>query len=171
MSLILTNIFRFVVLILFQGLILNQVTLLGGQMLPMLYVLAILMLPIETPPWLVLIISFVAGACIDVFSNTLGMHISASLLLGFLRGRILPLLAPREGYEMGVQPRIDSLGLTWFVSYAGILILAHHFWLFFLEIFRFTQFFSTLLRVLLSSAFTLVLAIMVQYLFYHKRRL
>lgn len=165
------NILRFGILILFQGLILNQVTLLGGQMLPMLYVLAILMLPIETPVWLVLIVSFLTGACIDVFSNTLGMHISASLLLGFLRWPVLRLLAPREGYEIGVQPRIDALGLTWFISYAGILILIHHFWLFYLEIFRLSQFFSTLMRVLLSTGFTLLLAVLVQYLFYFKRRL
>lgn len=171
MALVINNILRFVILILIQGLILNQVTVLGGLAIPFLYVLAILMLPIETPTWLVLIISFITGACIDIFTNTLGMHISATLLIGFLRGQILTLLSPREGYEMGVRPRIDSLGLTWFVSYAGILILAHHFWLMFIEVFRFEQFFSTFLRVLLSGAFTLLLAVLVQYLFYHKRRL
>lgn len=171
MAIILNNILRFIILILLQGLILNQVTLLGGMAIPFLYVLAILMLPIETPTWLVLIIAFVTGACIDIFTNTLGMHISATLLLGFLRGRILAILAPREGYEIGVRPRIDSLGLTWFLSYAGILILAHHFWLYFIEVFRFEQFFSTLLRVLLSAGFTLLLAVLVQYLFYYKKRL
>lgn len=171
MGIVLNNIIRFVVLILFQGLILNQVTLLGGQMQAMLYVLAILMLPIETPRWLVLLISFVAGASIDLFTNTLGMHISSALLLGFARGPVLALLAPREGYEIGVRPRIDSLGLSWFVSYAGLLILAHHFWLFFLEVFRLSEIFYTLFRIILSTAFTLVLAILAQYLFYFKRRL
>ncbi len=166
-----SNIIRFVVLILFQGLVLNQVNLLDGQMLPLLYVLAILMLPVETPAWLVLIISFLTGACIDIFSNTFGMHISATLLLGFLRAPVLRLMAPRDGYEIGVEPRIDSLGITWFLYYAGILILAHHLWLFFLEIFRFSQFFTTLLRVVLSAGFTLLLAVLVQYLFYFKRRL
>jgi len=170
MALIINNIIRFAVLILLQGLILNQVTILGGQMIPFLYVLAILMLPIETPVWLVLIISFFTGASIDIFTNTMGMHISAALFLGFLRGYILSLLSPREGYEMGVRPRIDSLGINWFISYAGILILAHHLWLFYIEVFRFSHFFSTLSRAILSAAFTLLLCILVQYLFYFKRR-
>lgn len=171
MGIVFNNIIRFVVLILFQGLILNQVSLFDGQVQPMLYVLAILMLPIETPRWLVLVIAFVTGACIDLFTNTLGMHISAALVLGFLRGPVLGLLAPREGYEIGVRPRIDSLGLSWFISYAGLLIFAHLFWLFFLEVFRLSEFFYTLLRIILSSVFTLVLAILVQYLFYFKKRL
>jgi len=171
MTIILNNILRFVVLILFQGLILNQVTLFGGQILPMLYILAILMLPIETPTWFVLIISFATGASIDIFTNTLGMHISATLMVGFMRKRVLELFAPREGYEIGVKTRIDSLGLSWFLSYAGLLILVHHFWLFFLEVFRFTHFFHTFFRVILSAGFTLLLAVLVQYLFYYKRRL
>lgn len=170
MFLIINNILRFVILILIQGLVLNQVTLLGGQMLPFLYVLAILMLPIETPVWLVLLISFLTGASIDMFTNTLGMHISASLLLAILRKPVLSLLSPREGYEMGTRPRIDSLGISWFLSYAGLLILAHHSWLFYLELFRFSQFFSTLFRVILSSTFTLLLCVLVQYLFYFKKR-
>lgn len=168
--LILNNILRFLVLILLQGLILNQVTLFGGQMIPFLYVLAILMLPIETPVWLVLLLSFVTGGAIDVFTNTLGMHVSATLVLGLARSYILPLLAPREGYEIGVRPRIDSLGLSWFLSYAGILILIHHLWLFYIEVFRFSHFFSTLSRAILSAGFTLLLCVLVQYLFYFKRR-
>lgn len=170
MFLIINNILRFVILILIQGLVLNQITLFGGQMLPFLYVLAILMLPIETPVWLVLLTSFLTGASIDIFTNTLGMHISAALFLAILRKPVLNLLSPREGYEMGTRPRIDSLGISWFLSYTGLLILAHHFWLFYLELFRFSQFFSTLFRVILSSAFTLLLCVLVQYLFYFKRR-
>ena len=139
-------------------------------MLPFLYVLAFLMLPIETPVWIVLVISFLTGASIDIFTNTLGMHISAALLMAILRKPVLNLLSPREGYEMGTRPRIDSLGISWFLSYAGLLILAHHFWLFYLELFRFSHFFSTLFRVILSSAFTLLLCVLVQYLFYFKRR-
>lgn len=171
MSIVLNNILRFVFLILFQGLVLNQVTLFDGQMVPYLYVMAILMLPIETPVWLVLLIALVTGGCIDIFTNTLGLHMSAALFIGFLRKRVLELLAPREGYEIGVRPRLDDLGLSWLVSYSGLLILAHHFWLFFLEVFRFSHFFSTFFRVLLSASFTLLLVVLAQYLFYNKRRL
>lgn len=171
MGLVINNLLRFIGLILFQGLILNPISLFGGQVQPMLYVLALLMLPIETPVWLVLIASFLTGGAVDLFTNTLGMHISAALIMAVLRKRILALLAPREGYETGTRPRIDQLGINWFISYAGLLILVHHLWLFFLEVFRFSAFFSTFSRAILSTLATLLLCVLVQYLFYFKRRL
>lgn len=171
MAVVVQNILRLLALILFQGLILNSIGLWNGQVQPMLYVLGILMLPIEAPVWVVLIACFFTGASVDLFLDTLGMHTSACLVLGILRARILALFAPRDGYEIGIRPRIDALGLQWFVSYAGILILVHHLWLFFLEVFRFSSFFHTFARALGSAIFTLMLCVLVQYLFFFKRRL
>jgi hypothetical protein len=77
---------------------------------------------------------------------------------------LLRLLAPREGYEYGMRPTVPRMGIPWFITYAGALILLHHFWLFNVEVFRFDRFFSTFLRALLSALFTLSLAILVQFL-------
>jgi hypothetical protein len=170
MALVLNNIFRFIVLILFQGLVLNQVALAGGYIQPLLYVMALILLPFELPLWIVMFIALATGFSIDVFSSTLGMHMSACLMLAFFRNYMLKLLSPREGYEFGLQPRIEDMGLAWFLSYAGVLVLIHHLWLFFIEIFRFAQFWQTLGRTLLSTLFTLLLIVLMQYLFYDKKR-
>ena len=74
------------------------------------------------------------------------------------------LLAPREGYEFGMRPDTQHMGFSWFLTYAGVLVLVHHLWLFFFELHRFDRFFSTLLRALSSGGFTLALCVLVQLL-------
>ena len=166
---VLKNIGRFILLVLLQGLILNEVNLWQGVAIPYLYILVLLMLPLETPRWLELIIGLVLGLTIDMFTNTLGMHASACVLLAYVRPLYLKGIAPRDGYEFGQRPGIQDLGLSWFIKYAGVLILVHHFWLFFVEVYSLKGFFNTVLRVFASSVLTLILAIISQYLIMTKR--
>jgi hypothetical protein len=170
MALVLNNILRFIFLILFQGLVLNQVSLLNGYVQPLLYVMAIILLPFELPLWIVLFIALFTGFSVDIFSSTMGMHMSACLVLAMVRSFTLKLLSPREGYEYGLLPRIEDMGLIWFISYTSILVLAHHFWLFFIELFRFADIFKTLARIILSASFSVLLILLIQYLFYDKKR-
>jgi len=151
--------FGFFVLI--QVLILNNIQL-SGYINPYLYILFILWLPVETNRALVMLVAFLLGISIDVFSNTVGMHAAASVFLAFCRPYILQFMAPRDGYEGDQIPGIQSFGLRWFVTYSTIAVLLHHLFLFYTEIFRFSEFFSTLGRVLASSIFTLVLIVLAQ---------
>lgn len=166
---ILKNIGRFVFLVLLQGLILNDVNLWQGMAIPYLYILFLLMLPIETPRWLELLIGLVLGLSIDMFTNTLGIHASACVLIAYIRPLYLRAIAPRDGYEFGQRPGIQDLGFSWFLKYAVVLIFIHHLWLFYVEVYSFKGFFTTLLRVILSTAFTLLLTIISQYLILTRR--
>lgn len=161
--LILHYLWRFLALVLVQVLVLNQVQL-GSFINPFLYVYFLLILPVQTPRLLLLPLAFLLGLSIDMFQNTPGMHASASLFLVYMRPKWLGILAPREGYETDAEPSIHRFGLAWFITYAVVLVFMHHFILFFLEIFRFTEILSTLYRILLSSGVTLLLIIMLQYL-------
>ena len=161
---IVRNILRFIFLVLFQVLILNHIQL-SGYLNPFLYILFILMLPFSTPDWLVLLLSFSLGLCIDMFSDTGGLHAAASVFTAFLRKPILKLISPREGYENILQPTVQQFGFGWFFSYAGILVLVHHFFLFYMEAFHFSGFFHTFFRVILSSIFTLTLIFVSQFFF------
>jgi rod shape-determining protein MreD len=165
---ILRNIFRFVVLVLVQVLVLKNIEL-GMFLNPFLYVIFILMLPFETPKELLLLLAFITGITIDMFYDTVGMHAAASVFVAYCRPSILKLFSPRDGYEFGVKPTIQYLGVPWFISYAGILIVLHHFVLFFIEVFHFSEFFFTLLRALTSAAATLLLVTVSQFLFYRSR--
>jgi rod shape-determining protein MreD len=159
------NIIRFVILVFIQIFILENINL-RGYINPYLYVYFILLLPFETPGWLLLISSFFLGFSIDTFVGTLGIHTAASVLMAFSRPLVIKAIPSRKDFEPGMKPSISHLGFIWFFSYAIILILIHHFALFYLEVFSFSNFFSTFSRVLLSSSFTLILVIIAQYLFF-----
>jgi len=151
----------FILLILFQGLILNNIEL-GGYIVPFLYVLFILGLPFETPNWMVLIFGFILGIAIDSFSSTLGMHTSAAVFMAFCRAYLLKIVEPRGGYEFNTKPTVQSMGIMWYLLYASILVFLHHIFLFYVESFKFTQFFYTFGRAIASTFFTMVLVVIVQ---------
>ncbi len=165
---IIRNFIRFIILILVQVLIIKNIEL-GRFVNPFLYILFIIALPFETPKWLLLLSGFLLGITIDMFYNTMGMHAAATVFMAYIRPSILNLFSPREGYEFGTQPTIQYLGVPWFLSYSAILIVLHHFILFYLEVFRFSEFFPTLIRIIVSSVSTLVLVVLSQYLFQSKK--
>ncbi len=160
---ILRIVLRFIVLVSIQVLVLNNVQL-GGFINPYLYVLFLLTLPISTPKLLLLIVALATGLTIDMFQNTMGMHASACLILAYARPWWLRVIAPRDGYDAEAVPSIKRFGVQWFTVYSLVLILIHHTFLFYIEVFRFSEFFSTLTRALLSSIVTLFLVIIAQYL-------
>ena len=146
--------------------VVNRIDLFQGLALPFIYIFALLMLPLQTPRLFVLLISFAVGVCMDAFTNTIGMHTSACTLLGFLIPLVNKVLAPREGYEFAENPTIQDLGIGWYLTFAGILTLAHHIWLFFVEAMGFGFFGHTLLKILISSLATLGLMVLAQYLIF-----
>lgn len=167
-SVITQNSFRFIFLVLLQVLILNNIRL-GGLINPYLYVLVILSLPIDSPRWLVLLVGATLGLSVDIFTHTIGMHMSATIFLAFIRPILLRYIAPREGYDFSATASIRDMGLGWYLSYASILILLHHTFLFFIESLTTNGFLFTMGKVLASSAFTLILVLVFQYLGYQKK--
>jgi hypothetical protein len=162
---VLKNIGRFVFLILFQVLILNNLQF-SGYINPYFYIYFILLLPFETPRWLLLLSAFLLGISLDAFTNTFGLNASACVLMAFVRPFVISAISTGTEFMTGHSPSLKNQGLKWFAYYSISLVLVHHFTLFYLEIFRFTEFFQTLLRVLLSSVFTLLIIFIAEYLSY-----
>jgi rod shape-determining protein MreD len=165
----LKNIWRFVFLVLFQVLILNNIQF-SGYINPYFYIYFILLLPFETPRWLLLISAFLLGISLDAFTNTFGLNAAACVLMAFVRPFVISAISTGTEFMTGHSPSLKNQGLKWFAYYSIILVLIHHFALFYLEIFRFTEFLQTLIRALLSSAFTLILIFIAQYLSYSSEK-
>ena len=159
---------RFFTLVLFQALILNQLNL-HGYLNPYIYPLFLLLLPLQIAPWMLLLLGFALGISIDVFTNSMGMHTAASVLLAYLRPFALNAMIPSGGYEADDRPTIHSLGFGWFLRYTFVLIFMHHLLYFYVETFRFSNFFTTLFKVLASTTFSVSLIILTQYLWTPKR--
>jgi rod shape-determining protein MreD len=141
---------------------------LSGYLNPYFYLLFILLMPIDTPKWLLLISGFILGITIDFYSNTLGMHTAATVFLAFSRPWILTIIAPRDGYETDASPTILNYGFRWFATYTIILTFFHHFLLFYIEAFHFHSFFTTFLRVFLSTVLTASTIILSQYFIFRR---
>ena len=164
-SIVLVNIARFIGLLLFQVLILNQIEL-HGFISPYIYPLFILLLPFETPRWLQMVLAFIAGLLVDMFANTPGLHASATVFMAYLRQPIIQLNKPPGDYQAGDRPNIKSMGFKWFIFYITVAIVLHHIFYFFIEIYSLQYFFYTLIKIILSTATSILLIILYQYLFY-----
>lgn len=156
---------HFTLLVLAQVLVLNNVQI-SGYINPYIYILFILILPFETPGWLLLVLAFTLGMTIDVFpqgiagmGNTLGVHTAATVLVAFMRPSVLSWINPRHEYEPGTIPGSKDYGIGWFLLYVLILIGMHHFVLFFLEDFNIRHIIHTFFRSILSLIFTLLLVL------------
>lgn len=161
------NILRLAFLVLLQVWVLNNIQF-SGFVNPYIYVLFILLLPFETPNWLLLFIAFGLGLTVDMFSDTLGIHTSATVFMAFLRPFVLNSIAPRDGYEVGTFPRVHYYGFSWFFKYSTILVLAHHLFMFLVEVFKWSNLHLTIFRALLSAVFSVILILLSQYIIFRK---
>jgi len=155
----------FVVLVLAQVLILNNIQF-SGLINPYVYILFILLLPFTIPGYLLLGLSFILGITIDIFNNSPGMHAGATVLLGFLRPGIARLVSSREIIEKGNTPNMNQLGFASFIKYTVIAVLVHHFFLFYAEAFSFGGFFETFIRFILSSVFSIIIILASQFIIF-----
>lgn len=163
-NIVLKNIIRFLILVIIQVFVLNNIRI-NGYINPYLYVLFILLLPFETPGWLLLISSFLIGLVVDIFAHTPGLNASASVLMAFCRPSLIRFLSGTKGIESGMEPGIKDMGFKWFFMYSFVLIFIHHTLFFFLEVFRFNEFPQTLKLILFSTLSSLALVLLSQYLF------
>lgn len=152
----------FILLILVQVLLLDNIQV-SGYINPYVYVMFILILPFEIPSWLLLLLSFATGFLMDLFSGSPGMHSAATVLAGFIRPYILSITSTRDGYEPHSSPSLSNYGFRWFLIYTTLIVLVHHTTLFYLEVFRFADFFRTMLRVLISSVFTISFILLIEF--------
>jgi rod shape-determining protein MreD len=157
----------FVVLILLQLLVFNNIEF-SGYINPYIYILFILLLPFTTPRLVLLLSAFILGLIIDLFMGTPGVHSSATVLMAFSRPFVMALFSPREGYQSGTYPRLAQFGMEWFVKYTVMLVIIHHFTLFYLEVFSFNHFFNTLFRAFSSSVLTSLIIIFSQYFVFRR---
>lgn len=165
---------QFLLLLLFQVLILNNVNLNwwytdhGGfpVFTPYIYPLFILLLPFETPVWLMLLIGFFSGISVDTFMNTPGMHALPMVVIAYIRMGVLRALLPKNIKEYSEQsPTVRNMGWAPFLTYSAILILVHHALYFTIEIWSLKLWTYTLLKVFASTITTLLLIVVYLLLF------
>ena len=165
---ILTNLVRFVSLVFLQVFLLKNFTLYNIST-PYLYIMFILLLPFEIPNVLLFALAFIMGITIDAFYDTPGLHAAACVVLALVRVLFISITVQKDGFDNEPEPTLSMMGFRWFFTYALILTLVHHFFLFNLEVFRFSEIPYTLSRFVLSSIFTVFLMLLSGFLFFRRK--
>ena len=133
-SRIIRHIIWFIFLVLTQVFILNNINI-GGYINPYIYVLFILLLPVDMSKSLLLVLAFAMGLTIDFFGNTLGLHAAATVLLAFAKPGVINLFFSNIEFSANEEPGLKRLKFAGFFKYAFVLVFIHNFTLFMLEIF------------------------------------
>ena len=163
------QIILFFIYLLYQVMILQNVVLFHTAFC-FLYVLYLLILPVEANPMMLMGIGFLMGFAVDMFYESIGLHAFASVTVMYLRNYWLNSLTPQGGYDSSSVPTLAMNGVQWFLIYSVPLIFLHHALLFFLEAGGLSMFFFTLWKVVTSTLFTTVVILIAQFLFPGRRR-
>jgi rod shape-determining protein MreD len=165
---IIINLVRFILLVFLQVFLLKNISLYNLST-PYLYILFILLLPFEIPNLLLFVLAFILGLTVDAFYDTPGLHAASCILLAFVRILFISITVQKDGFDNEPEPTLSIMGFRWFFTYALVLTLFHHFFLFNLEVFRFSELEYTLTRFILSSVFTVFLMLVSGLLFFRKK--
>lgn len=144
-------------LLLFAAVVLLQVFLFDNLSIsiyinPLIYIAFIALLPMGTPPALLLLAGLATGVTMDWAMGAAGENTIATLLIAFIRPWVLHIIHGRENVREGGVPSAARLGTSKFVLYLVVLVAVHNTVFFFLETLSWAHAVHTLLRIVLSGA-------------------
>ena len=153
---------RFVVLILAQVFIFDNIHLFGF-INPFIYILFLVLFPVRVNSLQFLFLGFLLGLTMDFFSDTGGIHAAACLVVAYLRPMFLR-------FSFGVSIEYNSIKISntpggGRLTYISLMVLTHHLVLFFLEFFNISHTLLILKSALFSGIFTTLLCLIFMVLF------
>ena len=142
-----------ILLLALQILVLNGLDI-SSQFYPQVYFLILLSLPVNTQHWVLMLVGFF-----------LGLHAAALTFVAYLRYGYLKTVMDKEAFSSGIRPIYGQVENAWYVVYISIFSLIFHSALFFLADFTFVHFGETLIKILLSSSLSILLILLIQFVF------
>lgn len=121
---------------------------------PLVYVAFIALLPLDTPPVVLLAAGLAMGVTMDFTMGAAGVNTIPTLFIAFARPTLLGLLYTRDDVREGGVPSPARLGKRVFLNYLLVLVVLHQAIFFSLEALSWTHAAHTLLRIAVSSLVT-----------------
>lgn len=160
-NVVLWQVLKFVVLLLLQVLLFNNMDF-GGYISPYIYLIFFLDLPVNYKTAYAMLLGFLMGFCVDVFSNTMGVHTAACVLLCFVRSSWIHLLFSSLNAQQN-QLTLSRVGWMDYLKYVGGLVLLHHSTLFLLESLSVEALGYTFVRIFLNTITSVSLILFYEY--------
>ena len=148
---------RYVLIMLLQVLLFDQLQL-WGACHPYIYILCLLMMPITLPHNVDMLIGAAIGLIMDVFCNSLGVHMAACILIMFIRPYLLGSIV-NDKDRLNEQISLRAIGIEALIKYAVILVVIHHLTVFILAAWSWQHIGFVLLETVVSSIITLTVII------------
>ncbi len=155
MNEVIKTIFTFIVLVLFQVLVFNNISFFG-YINPMPYVLWLLFFPLMKNKIPYLVGAFLLGLSIDFFSNSGGIQAMASVFVAYIRLSTLKILFRKRDVDFS-SFMIRSMSTVKLAYYTIILVFIHHFIVFCLEFFDLSRITTIIRYTFTTSLFTIFL--------------
>lgn len=169
MSDLIRNILRLILFLSVQVFVLNKIPFLHQFIVPYLYFLFILWLPFSIPRVGLMVIGFFTGLCLDYFLWQPGLHAAACVLVAYARPFIIGLLTPKDTEEFNYpEPAPRAMGWAPYTVYVFVLTLLHHVYLTLLQWLQFGNLLHYLIKVVATTAISLLLIFTVELLFPRK---
>ncbi len=160
------NVLRFVLLVLIQVLVFNRLNFFG-YINPLIYILFLYWYPIKQNRTTFILVSFLLGLCVDVFSDTLAINAAATITIAYLRPTIMRFVFG-VNYEFQSFKLNNSTKAQQF-TFLALLIMIHHLVYFSLEIFSFSNSLLILQKTVTVGIATLILSTLFSSLFSSKK--
>ncbi len=161
------NAIRFITLLLVQVVICNNINFLG-YINPYIYIIFIFLFPIRDSRLVLLLVSFLLGMLVDMFSDSGGVHAAAAVCLAYARPILLKTSFGMLYEHHSIKFSDTEIGSL--LTYITFGVVLHHFILFSLEIFNISNILLILKKTLFSSIFTILLSVLIIILFSRKRK-
>jgi len=165
MNKIASNVSRFFILILLQVFVFNYVQWFGF-LNPEVYILFLILLPLEVPKSVQYVLAFIIGFIVDVFLSTYGIQAFACVLMVFLRPYIILILNGLKPLEVGVKPIPNVKDFNWILVYTLLLVFVQQITVTILETFQWIDWWRILWTSVVNTLFTTFIILCVEYIFY-----
>lgn len=116
------------------------------------------MMPITLPHNVDMLIGAFAGFIMDIFCNSLGVHMAACILLMYIRPYLIGVIV-NDKDRLNEQISLHSIGMEALLKYTVIMVLIHHLTVFSLAAWSWSHMGFVLLETIVSSTITILLVI------------
>ena len=152
---ILINILQFILLVIGQAIIFNNLVLFNVA-IAFVFIYLIIELPITTSTNAVMLTGFLLGLSVDIFQDTPGLNAMACTIIAFIRRPIFHLYVPSDEDLSGRRITIRSIGVPTYLKYMLTMSLIYCIAVFSIEAFTFFYIERLLTRILASTIFTFI---------------